>query len=68
MIGLMIYVSGVLFVMALMLALVIKSKEELKVVDAFKMVVLSCLSWFTLVLIGLYAISLWWLRKRNMKR
>ena len=68
MIELMIYVSGVVFVMSFLLAMVIQTKDKLTIVEALKMVVFSCLSWFTVVLVGLYILMLWWMRKRNLKR
>lgn len=68
MIELMIYVSGVVFVMSFLLAMVIQTKDKLTIVEALKMVVFTCLSWFAVVLVGLYMLMLWWMRKRNMKR
>lgn len=68
MIELMIYVSGVVFVMSFLLAMVIQTKDKLTIVEALKMVVFACLSWFSVVLVGLYMLMLWWMRKRNMKR
>ena len=68
MIELMIYVSGVVFVMSFLLAMVIQTKDKLTIVEALKMVVFTCLSWLAVVLVGLYMLMLWWMRKRNMKR